>query len=429
MNGRGAPFASGSSVPAGSSGTSPGRRVGIILSQPFGYSLGTDVHIRGLAAGFRELGVEVHVYVPYRTSAPDLGPGAEAHVRDTPHGSVMEMAYRWTRRFSNHPILAPILLGRRALVEASVRNVLQFMEERLDPDAFDLLIAEQEFAALAAERFLAPRGVPYMADYQGVWADEAVAAGLLRRDSARYRYLRSVEATAFLKPPQLLVVSEEMKQYLVAEYSVPPDRIVVTPPGAFARLDRLPVRPAPPKVIWSGTVTPRENIDLFLRALPTVLTEFPDLQVHITDRGDGLDAAKRTARHLGLRPHYFYLERYKDFLSLMASCHVGILTSSDDPFRRMSYPAKLFDYLSVGLPVVANNIGGWSRIVEEYRVGLLTESKPEDFAQALIRILRDPGLQRTFGENGIRAGKGPLSYVHAAETVLAHGLAIRRSPT
>jgi len=40
-------------------------KVGFVLSQPFGHSIGTDVRIRGLVEGLSKLGVEVHIITPF----------------------------------------------------------------------------------------------------------------------------------------------------------------------------------------------------------------------------------------------------------------------------------------------------------------------------------------------------------------------------
>ena len=40
------------------------KSVGILLSQPFGYSLGTDSRVRGLVSGFASLGIEPLLMIP-----------------------------------------------------------------------------------------------------------------------------------------------------------------------------------------------------------------------------------------------------------------------------------------------------------------------------------------------------------------------------
>lgn len=395
-------------------------RIAIVLSQPMGYSLGTDARVRALTKGFTQLGAEVHLFDPYGLTSPGSENTAHVHSGGTTRGSVALTGYRWIRRVSNHPALAPIFLGRKMLVNAAVRMIANFVGQALDPREFDLVIAEQEFAALALGRLLGDDPADFFADFHGVWAEEAVVAGLIRRDSPRYRYLRRLEDIAFSRPQRIIAVSEEMRHFLQTEYKVSSERVIVAPLGASPRITELPLREGPPRLVWAGTITPRENINLFLDALPAVLSEFPQAEIYITNRGDALSATKRRATQLGLHPKFFYYRDPRDFFSFLASCHVGILTSTSDICRQMSYPAKLFDYLSVGLPVVANDACPWGRIIREWRPGILTASTPESFAEGIISVLRDPDAQREMGMNGINTVKGPLNYLNAASSILRH---------
>jgi glycosyltransferase involved in cell wall biosynthesis len=68
----------------------------------------------------------------------------------------------------------------------------------------------------------------------------------------------------------------------------------------------------------------------------------------------------------------------------------------------MSYPAKLFDYLSVGLPVVANDVGTWTNLIKNSKVGIVTESTPQGFARGISRLLDDPELRNVCGQNALK---------------------------
>jgi glycosyltransferase involved in cell wall biosynthesis len=67
----------------------------------------------------------------------------------------------------------------------------------------------------------------------------------------------------------------------------------------------------------------------------------------------------------------------------------------------MGTPAKLFTYLAAGLPVVANDVGGWSRIIQEEKVGLLTENTPKAFAAAVNELLSNHSMWKEYSSNAI----------------------------
>ncbi len=86
---------------------------------------------------------------------------------------------------------------------------------------------------------------------------------------------------------------------------------------------------------------------------------------------------------------------------MISSCTAGILTSNDDFPRRFGPASKLYDYLSMGVPVVANDIGSWTQIISDEQVGLLSENNPEKFAEKILIFVNDSDLSKNYGQNGI----------------------------
>ncbi len=56
--------------------------------------------------------------------------------------------------------------------------------------------------------------------------------------------------------------------------------------------------------------------------------------------------------------------------------------------------------MSAAVPVIASNVGGLSEAVEHGRTGILVENRPEDFAAAIVSLLRDPDRAREMGRLG-----------------------------
>jgi len=81
-------------------------------------------------------------------------------------------------------------------------------------------------------------------------------------------------------------------------------------------------------------------------------------------------------------------------------------------------PSKLFDYMSVGLPVVANDVGGWTDIIKRYNLGRISEDNPINFANGIIELLSNPEELIRCGHNGIRAIKETYNWSKSADLLL-----------
>jgi glycosyltransferase involved in cell wall biosynthesis len=95
---------------------------------------------------------------------------------------------------------------------------------------------------------------------------------------------------------------------------------------------------------------------------------------------------------------------HEEVSELLAQAHVGIATLHPDPNYLESLPTKLFEYMAVGLPVIASNFPLWKEIVEVNNCGLCVDPlNPKEIAQAIEYLLAHPEEARRMGENGRRA--------------------------
>lgn len=67
---------------------------------------------------------------------------------------------------------------------------------------------------------------------------------------------------------------------------------------------------------------------------------------------------------------------------------------------------KLFEYMMAGVPVVACNFPEIKRVVEGEETGICIDShKPEEIANAVNKLLKNPSLRTRYSENSIKASK------------------------
>jgi glycosyltransferase involved in cell wall biosynthesis len=175
---------------------------------------------------------------------------------------------------------------------------------------------------------------------------------------------------------------------------------------------------APFKVVYAGLVVQRAQIDLFIKSMPIILKKYPETKFYITNQGEELNKIKRLSKELGVNPEFYWFEDSHEFYNFLATCHVGVVTSSNDLPRRIGPAVKLFDYLSVGLPVVANEIGGWTKIIKDEQVGLLTKCNPESFAQGIIKLLDNPDLSRRYGNMGLKLVNTKMNWDTSARALV-----------
>jgi glycosyltransferase involved in cell wall biosynthesis len=312
-----------------------------------------------------------------------------------------ESIYRLTRRSFYDPLVAPLVLRSHKYLELGASSLAKKLERALKPLDVDVTLAIQHVAAAACAKIKDKLGIPVVLDICGIWAETMIDSGTLKKDSVAARRVREFELDVIQQMDYLVALTEEMKAYLVEEYFVEPERVVPIMHAVRPRVRKAKKVPKPSRIVHSGTFSYRERTDMLLRSMPFVLKEYSSAELYMTKKGDDLKKALRMAEQLKVSPRYFYFHSPSNFYNFLKNCHIGIITSSDDIARRVGCPAKVFDYMSVGLPVVANDVGIWTRLIRESGGGILTESTPSALAKGILELLHNPELIYEMGEKGL----------------------------
>jgi glycosyltransferase involved in cell wall biosynthesis len=79
--------------------------------------------------------------------------------------------------------------------------------------------------------------------------------------------------------------------------------------------------------------------------------------------------------------------------------HIGIMPLKADAWSEGKCGFKLIQYLSLGIPAVANPVGVNKNIIENEVTGFLC-STVEEWENALTKLIKDSHLRKKMGEKG-----------------------------
>ncbi len=147
-------------------------------------------------------------------------------------------------------------------------------------------------------------------------------------------------------------------------------------------------RTAPVVLGWIGSASTAAYLDLIAAPLRRLASQEP-LRVCVVGAEWSLEGVE-----VECRP--WRLEREAEDLG---GWEIGLMPLPDDPWTRGKGGYKLLQYMAAGLPVVAHPVGVNEEIVVDGETGFLAADAAA-WESALLRLIREPALRRSFGERG-----------------------------
>lgn len=396
--------------------------VAFLFLHPFAGSLGSTTRVRELTIHLSNLGVDCSILTPYESDhAIQKGLNIVSIGGLFQKVGLGKYLYEFTKTSYYNPLFIKYFLTNINLqalyAKINARSVLTAFKKGTP----QILIAEQDFALPTAVQVKKQTGLPLIVDLHNITSEELVACGSIKRNSAEFLKLQEILKINLAYANEVAVVSDLMKDYVHTNFGVPSAHVHVIPPGCNpSSVSSHIVKRAsnPPKVVYSGLVAYREHVDLFVKSMPIVQEAIKNVKFFITNKGENLKAIKNLANNLGVKPTFFWYPNENDFLEFLSSCDIAVLPSTTDLARQMGTPVKLFDYLSAGLPIVANNIGAWSELIQSEGFGIITDDDPHSFATAIIKLIKNQEFRTQCTNNAMRMTRS-WTWVNSARKLKA----------
>jgi len=194
-----------------------------------------------------------------------------------------------------------------------------------------------------------------------------------------------------------ITVVSELEKKILSEFA-PANLPIFVIPNCLdgTQYHNIHVKPEPNTLIFTGSLTYQANYQAacyFLNEIfPLVKQVVPKIHMKITGRTGGrtlpLEFQDKEVELTGF---------VEDVKPLIASSWVSVVPILEGGGTRL----KILEALALSTPVVSTSKGAEGLDVQNEQHLLIAEN-PQDFADSIIRLLKDPELHKQLGENGRR---------------------------
>ena len=151
-----------------------------------------------------------------------------------------------------------------------------------------------------------------------------------------------------------------------------------------------------------GTIEERYGHDILVRAIAVARHTLPGLRLVVTGGGTYADEFLRLVDELGVGdivkfPGFVSTEELADRL---ARADVGVVAQRRNDYSELVHTCKMFDYLAVGVPVVAGRLRATERTFGNGSLAFYDPEDPVDLAKVLVGLAADLPRRRRMVEAG-----------------------------
>lgn len=227
-----------------------------------------------------------------------------------------------------------------------------------------------------------------------------------RRNRLLKPFARWIDRRVFRRADAFVVVSSYLQDHLETVYRVPREKIVVLPNAADPEyfspgVDGGPVRKklgleGKTVIGFVGGYYPWHGLDFYCSALASL--ELAGQDIASVFIGDGPEKAtiKKLVAELGMEHRFRFVDPvpHRELPRYLAAFDIAVMPNSND----YGSPMKIFEYMSMGIPVIAPRLAPLVDVIDDGVEGLLFE--PENrglFSKALKALIEDGALRERVG--------------------------------
>lgn len=366
-------------------------KVAMVASCPFPANHGTPGAIRELSQFLAGQGHEVHV-VTYPQFQEGIDTSGLIIHRATGPGAN-----------SDEIVIGPSksrIFADMYLVPKLISVVRKYKIDVIHPHNYE--------AAIAAGMARLVTGVPMV--YNGInsMADELPTYEALKPKALFAKFGRFLDYVVPRMGNASMVLTDELKDYLIDEMGMAEDRVFVIPPGVdpemFTGGDGAAVRrqfnlsESDPLILYTGAIEGFQRVDLAIAALAPIVEQIANAKLMIAGNISNEKAKAvlmQQATQLGVADNLIFADQVSldDLPSYLAAADVALSPRTACP----GYPIKLLNYMAAGKAIVSFE-GSAKALCHGYNGYVAKDEDIADFAAGVVLLLTNKEYAQTLGQ-------------------------------
>ncbi len=274
------------------------------------------------------------------------------------------------------------------------------------------------------------RNVPFVFEVRDLWPESLSAVGISGEDSLLHQTLSKIARFLYEHSDRIVVVTPAFKERLIADWSVPAEKIAIVENG----VETESFAPAADEAIatlrkelnaegkfiasYVGTMGNAHGLETLLEAACQLQNQKSEVLFLLIGEGAEKERIKAQAQARNLSNVRFLdqqpRERIPLFISASDACLV--LLKKADVFKTV-IPTKMLEFMSCARPVILGVDGQAREILEDAQAGIVIEPEnAADLVAAIQQLSNNSALGARLGRMGREHIMRHFSRAHTADS-------------
>ena len=187
--------------------------------------------------------------------------------------------------------------------------------------------------------------------------------------------------------PKFVLLNNKQKEAFMTAFKLQPNQVCITRLGVYDCISNFISENSPDEsfsknILFFGRISPYKGVEYLLEAMKMVHKEVPDAKLTIAGGGKMyFDISPfENLTYINIRNRYIGME---ELAGLISKAQIVVC-----PYTDATQSGVVMTSFSLGIPVVATNVGGMAETMKDGKYGLIVPPRnAQEIAKALIRLL------------------------------------------
>ena len=224
--------------------------------------------------------------------------------------------------------------------------------------------------------------------------------------------VRLMERMACGFADHLITTSLGFRYRLIAK-GVAPDKLTVVLNTADDDIFKIRSQRSWPRIsrdarlLYHGTIARRFGLHIAIEAVHKVQTTIPGTRLYIYGEYDSEyhTELERLVFRLGMEEHVLMrgFVPEEQIVRIIEDSDIGVVPYLSDPFMDLALTTEAFEYISMGLPVVASRLRSLNALLDQPSIHYVAPGDAFDLANKIELLCCNPELRREYADRAGRA--------------------------